>query len=212
MPPKLRKVFDENLYDPANEPDITYPYLFAQVKGQEWRTDSLVNVLLKKHFKNQPDGIPGNDDTGYHVGLGPYFSMMGLYPDCPGIPRYTLTAPTFDRITLHLDPRYYKHDTLVIECERPSAEAIYVDHVEVNGKRLKGPLYLSRRFGQCRHPPVRPHPRRRNNRNQSFFIKRNGTVSSLEPAPFLFQVISTTVGAVTLLYLTPTRWSKAVWS
>ena len=96
-----------------------------------------MNVLLKKHFKNQPDGIPGNDDTGT-MSAWAVFSMMGLYPDCPGIPRYTLTAPTFDRITLHLDPRYYKHDTLVIECERPSAEAIYVDHVEVNGKRLKG--------------------------------------------------------------------------
>ena len=134
---KLRKVFDENLYDPANEPDITYPYLFAQVKGEEWRTDSLVNVLLKKHFKNQPDGIPGNDDTGT-MSAWAVFSMMGLYPDCPGIPRYTLTAPTFDRITLQLDPRYYKHETLVIECERPSADAIYVDRVEVDGKKLKG--------------------------------------------------------------------------
>ena len=77
---KLRKVFDENLYDPANEPDITYPYLFAQVKGEEWRTDSLVNSLLKKYFKNQPDGIPGNDDTGT-MSAWAVFSMMGLYPD-----------------------------------------------------------------------------------------------------------------------------------
>lgn len=42
---KLRKVFDENLYDPANEPDITYPYLLpkSKVKNGEqtrWSTRS----------------------------------------------------------------------------------------------------------------------------------------------------------------------------
>ncbi len=134
---KLRKVFDENFYDPANEPDITYPYLFAQVKGEEWRSDSLVNSLLKKYFKNQPDGIPGNDDTGT-MSAWAVFSMMGLYPDCPGIPRYTLVAPAFDKIILHLDPRYYTQDSLVIECERPSPKAIYTDRITVNGKKHKG--------------------------------------------------------------------------
>lgn len=42
---KLRKVFDENFYDPANEPDITYPYLLpkSKVKNGEltrWSTRS----------------------------------------------------------------------------------------------------------------------------------------------------------------------------
>ena len=32
---KLQKVFDEGLYDPANEPDIAYPYLFSYFKGEE---------------------------------------------------------------------------------------------------------------------------------------------------------------------------------
>ena len=54
---KLQSVFDEGLYDPANEPDIAYPYLFSQFKGEEWRTQKEVNRLLKKYFKNQPDAI-----------------------------------------------------------------------------------------------------------------------------------------------------------
>ena len=37
---KLQKVFDEGLYDPANEPDIAYPYLFNYFKGEEWRTQT----------------------------------------------------------------------------------------------------------------------------------------------------------------------------
>lgn len=100
---KLQKVFDEGLYDPANEPDIAYPYLFSYFKGEEWRTQELVTKLLEKHFTTLPDGIPGNDDTGT-MSAWAVFSMMGFYPDCPGHPSYTLTNPTFETIEIKLDP------------------------------------------------------------------------------------------------------------
>ena len=111
---KLQKVFDEGLYDPANEPDIAYPYLFSYFKGEEWRTAKIVSELLDKHFTTLPDGIPGNDDTGT-MSAWAVFSMMGFYPDCPGDPSYTLTVPRFDRIEITLDPAYcYGNDRLVI--------------------------------------------------------------------------------------------------
>ncbi len=78
---KLQYVFDQGLYDPANEPDIAYPYLFSYFKGEEWRTQKLVKELLEKHFKPTPDGIPGNDDTGT-MSAWAIFSMLGFYPDC----------------------------------------------------------------------------------------------------------------------------------
>ena len=134
---KLQSVFDEGLYDPANEPDIAYPYLFSQFKGDGWRTQKEVNRLLKKYFKNQPDGIPGNDDTGT-MSAWAVFSMMGFYPDCPGLPRYTLTSPLFDRITIHLDPKYYKQKEIIIETERPSSDAIFIYRVDQNDKKIKG--------------------------------------------------------------------------
>lgn len=93
---KLQRVFDEGLYDPANEPDIAYPYLFSRFRGEEWRTQKEVARLLAEHFTTAPDGIPGNDDTGT-MSAWAVFSMLGFYPDCPGEPCYTLTAPTFDR-------------------------------------------------------------------------------------------------------------------
>ena len=104
---KLQKVFDEGLYDPANEPDIAYPYLFSYFKGEEWRTQKQVKRLLAEYFTDRPDGIPGNDDTGT-MSAWAIFSMIGLYPDCPGMPDYTLTTPTFDKVTIQLDPKYYK--------------------------------------------------------------------------------------------------------
>ncbi len=96
---KLQKVFDEGLYDPANEPDIAYPYLFSRFRGYEDRTPRTVDALLAKYFRIAPDGIPGNDDTGT-MSAWAVFSMMGLYPDCPGEPSYTLTTPTFDRVVI----------------------------------------------------------------------------------------------------------------
>jgi len=96
---KLRRVFDEGLYDPANEPDIAYPYLFSRFKGYEWLTGKYVSEILSKYYTTAPDGIPGNDDTGT-MSAWAVFSMMGLYPDCPGEPYYTLTAPVFDRVEI----------------------------------------------------------------------------------------------------------------
>ncbi len=93
---KLQMVFDEGLYDPANEPDIAYAYLFSRFRGEEWRTQLQTRRLLERHFTTAPDGIPGNDDTGT-MSAWAVFTMLGLYPDCPGEPYYTLTAPTFDR-------------------------------------------------------------------------------------------------------------------
>ena len=111
---KLQKVFDEGLYDPANEPDIAYPYLFSYFKGEEWRTAEIVSQLLDKHYTTSPDGLPGNDDTGT-MSAWAVFSMMGFYPDCPGDPSYTLTTPRFDRVEITLDPRFCDgRDRLVI--------------------------------------------------------------------------------------------------
>ena len=90
---KLQMVFDKGYYDPANEPDIAYPYLFSYFKGEEWRTQKTVRELLAKYFTPKPDGIPGNDDAGT-MSAWAVFSMMGFYPDCPGVPEYTLTDPT----------------------------------------------------------------------------------------------------------------------
>ena len=111
---KLQKVFDDGLYDPANEPDIAYPYLFSYFKGEEWRTSKIVSELLDKYYTTRPDGLPGNDDSGT-MSAWAVFSMMGFYPDCPGSPTYTLTMPRFDRIEITLNPMYCDgHDRLII--------------------------------------------------------------------------------------------------
>ena len=132
---KLQMVFDKNLYDPANEPDIAYPYLFSYFKGEEWRTQKEVTRLLDKYYTDKPSGIPGNDDTGT-MSAWAVFSMMGIYPDCPGSPYYTITSPVFDKVTLHLDSRYYPDGDITITADRSNATGKYIKSVSLGGKKL----------------------------------------------------------------------------
>lgn len=134
---KLQMVFDEGLYDPANEPDISYAYIFSNFKGEEWRTDKEVKRLLAEYFRNEPDGIPGNDDTGT-MSAWAIFNMLGFYPDCPGKASYTLVAPTFDKVVLSLDKRFWPNETVTLVTEKESEDASTLKYIELDGKRKNG--------------------------------------------------------------------------
>ena len=125
----LQGVFDNGHYDPANEPDIVYAYLFSRIKGEEWRTQKEIKNILDNHYRNAPDGIPGNDDTGT-MSAWAVFSMMGIYPDCPGEPTYTITTPVFDKVTITPPGK-----EITIECDRPTPDCHFIDGIEVSGKQ-----------------------------------------------------------------------------
>ena len=131
---KLQEVFDRGQFDMANEPDIAYPYLFNYVKGEEHRTQKHVDDLLGKHFRNAPDGLPGNDDTGT-MSAWAVFSMMGMYPISPAQPIYAITKPKFDKVTLHLNDSYYGGGEVEIRSDVSKKGAIR--KVQVDGKELR---------------------------------------------------------------------------
>ncbi len=137
---QLQNVFDKKQFDMANEPDIAYAYLFNYVKGEEWRTQDKVSELLKTYFKNSPDGLPGNDDTGT-MSAWAVFSMMGMYPVSPAEPIYALTTPVFDKVILHLDTTYYKNSRLEIrKSPNPKDNGSHINKVFLNGKKLNSPF------------------------------------------------------------------------
>ena len=133
---KLQKVFNDSLFDMANEPDIHYPYLFNYVKGDEWRTQKEVSRLLYTYYKNAPDGLPGNDDCGT-LSSWVIFSMMGLYPICPGNTDYAVSCPVFDKITIQLNSDYYPGKKITIK-KTDTGKSKYVKSIRVNGKTIKG--------------------------------------------------------------------------
>ena len=99
--------YPDNFIDPMT----TYGNLslihISYFKGEEWRTQKETQRLIDKYFTTKPDGIPGNDDTGT-MSSWAIFNMIGFYPDCPGLPEYTLTTPVFNKVTIRLDPKWYK--------------------------------------------------------------------------------------------------------
>ena len=123
----LKNVFEKGYYDPTNEPDIAYPYLFSRIKGYEHLTQSYVRQLLDENYSTTPDGLPGNDDTGT-MSTWAVFSMMGIYPDCPGEPYYTVTTPRFERVEIDTD-----HGTIVIASE---GKGDYIKSITLGGKSV----------------------------------------------------------------------------
>lgn len=129
----LQSCFANKYFDMANEPDMGYPYLFNFVKGEQWRTQYWVNDCLTKYYGNRPGGLPGNDDAGT-MSAWQNLSMMGIYPLCPGKAEYTFTTPTFNKVTVQLDPAYYSKKSLTIEAVNRTPENIYIQKIEVDGK------------------------------------------------------------------------------
>ena len=65
-----------------------------------------------------------------------YFQYDRFYPDCPGLPEYTLTTPVFNKVTIRLDPKWYKENELVIETNRTQPGTLYIDKVLLDGKKF----------------------------------------------------------------------------
>ncbi|XOV92044.1 MAG: GH92 family glycosyl hydrolase [Bacteroidota bacterium] len=132
---QLNMLFETDNYDMANEPDITFPYLYNYIPGKEKGTQYQVNRLINKYYKNSPDGIPGNDDTG-SLSAWLVFSMLGIYPVCPGDMNYAITSPYFKKVRIKLNSEYYRGSELIIQSNKPSDKAIYINEIEFNGKPI----------------------------------------------------------------------------
>lgn len=132
---QLELTFTSGNFDMANEPDITYPFLFNYVKGQEWRSQKKVAELINRHFKNTPEGIPGNDDAGT-LSAWLVFSMMGIYPLAPGDMNYALIAPYFDKVTITLNQDYYSGEELVLKTIKEDKQAKFISDISFDNKKI----------------------------------------------------------------------------
>lgn len=132
---QLGLIFTSDNFDMANEPDITYPFLFNYIKGEEWRSQEKVLQLIKQHFVNAPHGIPGNDDTGV-LSTWLVFSMMGIYPVSPGDMNYALVTPSFDKTTIILNQDYYTGKELVLKTIKNKQQAKFITDIHFNNKKV----------------------------------------------------------------------------
>lgn len=134
---RLDELFEKDQFDMANEPDFAYGYLYNFIPGKEYKASEKIHELIATYYKNAPDGIPGNDDTGT-MSAWVIYSMMGIYPITPAEPVYTFVVPTFNKIILHLNQDYYENPELIIVKDSISKGKL---KIEVDGAKFTKPLF-----------------------------------------------------------------------
>lgn len=131
---KLDDLFAQNQFDMANEPDFAYPFLYNFIPGKAEKASEKVDFLIDTYYKNAPDGIPGNDDTGT-MSAWLVYAMMGIYPMTPAEPSYTLVKPRFEKVIIHLNPEFYENASLIIEKKGKDGK---VQKIMLGNEQLKG--------------------------------------------------------------------------
>ena len=117
-------------YVHGNEPSHHIPYLYMWT-SQPWKTQQRVREVMNKMYKNNIDGLCGNDDCG-QMSAWYIFSAMGFYPVCPASGQYVFGAPYLPENVLHLQ----NGNTLTIKAPNVSDQNCYIQSITLNGKPL----------------------------------------------------------------------------
>jgi len=117
-------------YVHGNEPGHHIAYLYNWT-DRPWKTQARVRMIMDTMYGPGVDGLCGNDDAG-QMSAWYIFSALGLYPVCPGSTEYAIGSPRVKAATLHLE----NGNTLKIRAQGQSSENVYVEKVEMNGRRV----------------------------------------------------------------------------
>ena len=128
------------LYNHGNQPCLHISWLFNEA-GRPSLTQKWVRAILDEFYGT--DGLHGygygQDEDQGQLGAWYVISSIGLF-DVKGLtdpePSFSLGAPLFDKMTIHLDERYYPGKTFVIETKNNRGEASYVQDFVLNGQPL----------------------------------------------------------------------------
>ena len=116
-------------YAHGNEPSHHVLYMYNYV-GQPWKAARLLRQTLDEMYKDDFDGLSGNEDVG-QMSAWYVLSSVGLYQVEPAGGKYVIGSPIFDKAELNVG----KGKTFNIVCKNNSKENMYVQSVKLNGKR-----------------------------------------------------------------------------
>ena len=115
-------------YVHGNEPSHHVVFLYNWT-SQPWKTQYWQREIMNKMYRNNIDGLCGNDDCG-QMSAWYVLSAMGFYPVCPGTNQYVLGAPYLPYMEIHLE----NGRTFTIEAPGVDDERRYVKSVKLNGE------------------------------------------------------------------------------
>ena len=123
-------------YVHGNEPSHHVPYLYAWT-SQPWKTQYWLREILNRMYRNDINGLGGNDDCG-QMSAWYIFSVMGFYPVCPGTDQYVLGAPYLPYVKVALP----NGKTLEISAPKVSDKNRYVRSLKIDGNKYDK-LYIT---------------------------------------------------------------------
>ncbi len=89
-------------------------------------------------YNDTPAGQCGNVDCG-QMAAWYIFSALGFYPVNPDSGVYAIGSPVVSKAVVHLDRDKYHGRTFTVIAKNNSAENIYIQSAELNGKPLTKP-------------------------------------------------------------------------
>ena len=124
---RLDMFFDRKRYNVGNEPSFLTPCLYHWI-GRPDLTSDRVRQIITTCYSDEPDGLPGNDDSG-SMSSWLAFHQMGLYPNA-GQSYYLLHAPLIPEWTMTLSNGKTLHGIL-------KGKGTHFEKVTLNGKVLE---------------------------------------------------------------------------
>jgi predicted alpha-1,2-mannosidase len=120
--------YQSKYYDAGNEPCFGVMPVYNWL-GKPWKAQAKVRTVMLNCFKNQPAGIPGDDDSGA-MSAWYVFTALGMYPEIPGVGGVTVLSPLFPIAVLHLP----NGETVTIKASHASRENQYIRSMKINGQ------------------------------------------------------------------------------
>ena len=123
----------------SNQPGTQMAFIFNYA-GAPWLTQYWSRMVVDSAYgKVSPYyGYNGDEDQGMMGSLS-VLMKLGLFQmtgGCEVDPKYELGSPLFSKVTIALNPNYYKAKQLVVETVHNNAQSPYIQSVLLNGKPL----------------------------------------------------------------------------
>lgn len=115
-------------YAHGNEPSHHMAYLYNFI-NKPHKTQEKVREILTTLYKNEPDGVSGNEDCG-QMSAWYVLSSMGFYAVTPASNQYIIGAPLFDKATINLE----NGNTFTVQANNLSDDNIYIASAKLNGE------------------------------------------------------------------------------
>jgi putative alpha-1,2-mannosidase len=97
-----------------------------------WKTQFQIHRIVNEMYRNEPDGLCGNDDCG-QMSAWYIFSSLGFYPVAPGSDQYVIGSPCVLTAEIALDGGR----KFTMKAEGLSDRNIYIQRATLNGKPLE---------------------------------------------------------------------------